>query len=483
MLLAISDLHLTDETVSDAGVTGAAIRTVLNDLASSAEAHNRCGGVPIDQLEVVLLGDVFDLLRTRHWADIPESESPWAVELIAADWSAEVAARVIAHAEAILDGILSAPNAGSVCRVLREAATQGLGPFRSVAIHFLCGNHDRLINHRAAGALRAKVRDALGIPAGEAKAMFPYSLYLAAYQAFGRHGHEFDCWNFEPVKMGDWSTVSYERCPVGDPITFSLVTKLYLEMREALEPAPGATAKDVAERQQLVEGLRAIEDIRPVSLIPIWLKGYLKDHAVGDLVGHAVAKVAREFRSLRYFDWWRDHSVWETENPFQAQDLFAGLIRTLARFEKVPTDSLGDLYKFYGRTDGDSILPGMLAEDIITQPDAILAKPVRHMLCGHTHNPDVSLATVLDRADWAKRCGNVTPAPEPPQDIAQTGGRQIWYLNTGTMRNRVLLSGDSRMRFSRMENLSYAVVHRPGEKFRASFAADLWNGSRAPVET
>jgi hypothetical protein len=51
------------------------------------------------------------------------------------------------------------------------------------------------------------------------------------------------------------------------------------------------------------------------------------------------------------------------------------------------------------------------------------------------------------------------------------------------MRNRVLLSGDSTMRFSPIENLSYVVIYRPGEKFATGFAADLWSGSRAPIET
>jgi hypothetical protein len=125
----------------------------------------------------------------------------------------------------------------------------------------------------------------------------------------------------------------------------------------------------------------------------------------------------------------------------------------------------------------------MMAEQIIAAPDAIRTRPVRHLLCGHTHNPNVALATVIDLPSWVHRCQDLHPAPEPPPDVAQPGGRQVWYLNTGTMRNRVLLSGDSTTRFSPIENLSYAVIYRPGEKFATGFAADLWNGSRAPIET
>jgi UDP-2,3-diacylglucosamine pyrophosphatase LpxH len=484
MLLAISDLHLTDETVSDAEVTGRALETVLNDLASSAEAHNRHGGAPIDELEVLLLGDMFDLLRTSYWSQIPESECPWAIELIDGDGTSPAAARVVAHAGAILDGILAAPNASDVCAALLGAVTHGLGPFKSVRIQFICGNHDRLINHRAAGALRAKVRAALGIKAADATALFPYSLYNEEHQTFSRHGHEFDPWNFEPLTIGEWSTPAYERCPIGDPITFALVTKIYLEIRKTLDPAQVIDPNERAERQRLLDGLQAIEDVRPISLIPVWLKSYLQNHALGDVVCRVVPRVAKEFRSLRYFDWWRDRSVWDTPNPFQRQDLFAGIIRLLAHFEQVPAKRLAKLYKFYGRSSNDdSILPGLVAEPIITEPDSIRARPVRHMLCGHTHDPEVSLATVIDLPNWARRCQDRNPAPEAPRDVAHPGGRQVWYLNTGTMRNRVLLSGDSTMRFSPIENLSYVVIYRPGEKFATGFAADLWSGSRAPIET
>ena len=338
MLLAISDLHLTDETVSDAEVTGRALATVLDDLAASAEAHNTHGGAPIDHLEVFLLGDIFDLLRTSYWSDLPESECPWAIELIDQidnDGASPAAARVVAHASAILDRILAATNARAVCSALLNAATHGLGPFKSVSIQFLCGNHDRLINHRAAGALRAKVRAALGIKAPDATALFPSSLYSEEHQTFGRHGHEFDPWNFEPLAIGEWSTPSYERCPIGDPITFALVTKLYLEIRKILDPAQVSDPIEKLERQRLIDGLRAIEDIRPIRLIPVWLKSYLQNHDLGDAVCRAVPRVAKDFRSLRYFDWWRERSVWDTSNPFQPQDLFAGLIRLLAHFETV----------------------------------------------------------------------------------------------------------------------------------------------------
>jgi hypothetical protein len=196
-----------------------------------------------------------------------------------------------------------------------------------------------------------------------------------------------------------------------------------------------------------------------------------------------VARVAREFRELHYFDWWRRHSVWDTLNPFQTQDLFSGLIRLLANFKKIPPGRIGSLYKLYGQVEGkDSILPGMLDQEIVTQPELIRNSPVQHMLCGHSHNPGVSLATVIDEAEWARRCRGMKPMPEPPQDVAEPAGRQVWYLNPGTMRNRVLATGVSHLRFVPTENLSYAVIHRPGEKHAAGFAADLWSGTRAPIE-
>ncbi len=484
MLLAISDLHLTDETVSDVGVRGSALKTVLQDLASAAETHNRHGGVPIDRLDILLVGDVFDLLRTSYWDDVPEDECPWSPALISEpDPQSPAAGRLIEHAGSILEHILATPNARDLCAVLQEAA-RGWGPFKSVGMQFITGNHDRLINHRAAGVLRARVRAAFGGACGTGQDCFANSVYLEAYQTFARHGHEYDPWNFEPVQRGVWDAQAYERCPIGDVITFALVTKLYLEVRTSLDPNRVSDPVAKAERQRLVDGLRVIEDIRPISLIPVWLKAFLRGSELGEEVGRVVAKVAREFRRLAYFEWWRRHSVWDTRSPFQPQDLFAGMIRLLAEWESVPTGRLGDIFKFYAREDQNGMPPGVMVEEILTGPTAIRNTPVQHVLCAHTHVPDSALVTVIDSDEWAERCRQAKQLLDAPRDVAAGPGRQVWYLNTGTMRNRVSMARVSQpsFRFAPVENLSYVVIHRPGEKYASGFAADLWSGARVPIE-
>lgn len=486
MLLAISDLHLTDETVSNVGVRGSALKTVLRDLASAADTHERHGGGPVDRLDIVLVGDVFDLLRTNYWSDVPEDETPWAIDLITdPDPHSPTAVRMLAHAGVILERILATPNARALCSVLHEAA-RGIGPFKSVTLQYIPGNHDRLINHRAAGTLRAQVRAALG-PAcreGAGTDLFPSCTYLEAYQTFARHGHEYDPWNFEPVQNGVWDALAYERCPIGDVITSALITKLYLEVCSALDPAQVTDPTMKADRQRFIDGLRVIEDIRPITLIPVWLQSLLQDSELGEEVSRVVAKVAREFRQLAYFDWWRRNSVWDTPNPFQPQDLFAGMIRFLAWWDGVPTGRLSSLQKFYCREDKDGTLPGVIAEQIITLPSAIRNTPVQHVICAHTHMPASALVTVIDAAEWAERSTKTKDMLDPPRDVAAGPGRQVWYLNTGTMRNRVMMAQkrDAAFHFAPAENLSYVVIHRPGEKYATGFAADLWSGTRVPVE-
>jgi hypothetical protein len=41
---------------------------------------------------------------------------------------------------------------------------------------------------------------------------------------------------------------------------------------------------------------------------------------------------------------------------------------------------------------------------------------------------------------------------------------------------------DVAFHFAPTENLSYVVIHRPGEKYAAAYAADLWSATRVPIE-
>src|SRR5579883_3617205 len=75
MLVIISDLHLSDGTAISTQVDARAFRLLLHDVYALARGHRH--------IDLVLLGDVFDLLRSERWfrdeagAIVPLSQRPW----------------------------------------------------------------------------------------------------------------------------------------------------------------------------------------------------------------------------------------------------------------------------------------------------------------------------------------------------------------------------------------------------------------------
>ena len=71
MLVFVSDLHFVDETAGKHNVPATAFELVLKNLASHAEKAKS------KEVKLVLLGDIFDLLRTEKWFEVPVNERPW----------------------------------------------------------------------------------------------------------------------------------------------------------------------------------------------------------------------------------------------------------------------------------------------------------------------------------------------------------------------------------------------------------------------
>src|SRR5678815_1025707 len=115
MLAIISDLHLTD------GTTGASLEPGAMDLFAerladlSWRASWRADGSyqPIERLDLVLLGDVLDIIHSQKW--LASDLRPWS------DLQSPASSEVVAH---ITDGILR-HNAQTI-RSLRSLATESV---------------------------------------------------------------------------------------------------------------------------------------------------------------------------------------------------------------------------------------------------------------------------------------------------------------------------------------------------------------------
>src|SRR6267378_5714324 len=78
MLIIISDLHLTDGTSGETIRTNAfgAFRERLRDLAYDASWRRDGKYRPVEEVDIILLGDILDIIRSTKWLTI--EERPWS---------------------------------------------------------------------------------------------------------------------------------------------------------------------------------------------------------------------------------------------------------------------------------------------------------------------------------------------------------------------------------------------------------------------
>jgi UDP-2,3-diacylglucosamine pyrophosphatase LpxH len=73
MLVFISDLHFVDGTAGEHNLSPQAFEYFFEDLVSIAGKPSN----KIKEIKIVLLGDIFDLLRTEKWFLFDENQRPW----------------------------------------------------------------------------------------------------------------------------------------------------------------------------------------------------------------------------------------------------------------------------------------------------------------------------------------------------------------------------------------------------------------------
>ena len=197
MLALLSDIHFCDTTAQIGNVATPAFATVLHEIYLRAERVARGLDRPL-RLDLVFLGDIFDLLRTERWfedasgAPVLLAERPWATA--AALQSGPITPAVAARARTILDEAIAA-NTESLATLRGERRPPPEGVI--VRRIYIPGNHDRLYLHDE--VLRARILGALGAVDGaglSAEGIYLHRLQMPEYGLLARHGHEWDFWNF-----------------------------------------------------------------------------------------------------------------------------------------------------------------------------------------------------------------------------------------------------------------------------------------------
>ncbi len=448
MLVVISDLHF-EEVASDAvaapggcypvafterNLRPEAFGVFFRDLSDAARRDG------VRRLDLVLAGDIVDLHRTSMW--LVDDLRPYVACPDVAPGS-PLEAKILG----ILDAIAAEEAVASSLAAIRQLSTgqpvpgapPGLeAPAVQAAVHYLPGNHDRLVN--ATPAIRARVCALLGTadPGGP----FPHVYDSADPRVLVRHGHEYDPINFgaafprEAPMPAEVAPAAYDEWTFGDFVTVEVAMGLPHAFRQVHGEA---IARDRL-RASVYKRLLEFDDVRPQSeLVPfvLTIPGF-DPRMVWKELEPAVRLLLDRIAESPHLDAalarGRVSPVWKAflDTRFWRLGLPLWLLQALGR-----------AVSGSGRAD-----PAAAA----AREQVVEGGLKRLVVAGHTHHPQVAL-------------------------LSNQGGFDRYFVDTGTWRNVVLSSGAGD--FSNAKALTYVVVYSSDEdrlRGRKEESFDYWSG-------
>jgi hypothetical protein len=452
MLVIISDVHLTDGSSGETIKEGAfrILRDRLSDMAYDASWRMGDRYRPIDQVDLLLLGDILDVIRSSSWLD--SDVRPWNdprsrqfVDLVSSITdgilthnceSLQILAG-LGHGDAIT--IPPATRTHKPAKVSREPDDPERLPVR-VNIHYLLGNHDWFYNVDSPvyEPIRRKVISAMGLCHSPEDPLphdpFESDLLMETFsrhRVFARHGDIFDSFNFE----GD-----REASSLGDAIVVELLNRFPLEVKKQL--------KDHLSPEFLA-GLDEIDNVRPLPIVPLWVAGLLQRTCESEKLKKAVKKIwddcAEQFLSLKFV---RDRD--NRLNPFQNVDR----LQTMLKFSRgVSVQTAGRILQAINRwwpCRAESYRRFAMGEKAFKNRDA------RHIVYGHTHHHEIV-----------------------PLDVSQQDTQTLtqMYINSGTWRQVHELAefNPSENEFVGYKVLTYLGFYKDDERRGRTF--ESWSGA------
>lgn len=342
MLVFVSDLHLCDGTLGDTVTSG-----VFKEFADSVKRIVEKDDSNIKELQVVFLGDIFDLIRSQQWEKT--KIRPWSDEKgkkgdTLKDWTGK-----------IFDEISKNENnvAGFECL---KALKADLSKKISVTYHYVIGNHDWLLNRYP--DIRLKAAEILGIDGDFLANPFPEEVSFPEYHVFGRHGDKFDWMNFDG-KTRDASSI-------GDAIVIDLLAKFPKEVERVTE----TKFRD----QAFIKRLKDIDNVRPLYMLPLWLDTVCRKSSSPRAIDYARNTWNTLVEKFFEIPFVKDHDSWGPDRFDIFQEVFSlkpgrGLETALKAAEQFsPSD-----YQCYAKKE-----PGLWHGE------------TRYVVYGHTHDFQIS---------------------------------------------------------------------------------------------
>jgi UDP-2,3-diacylglucosamine pyrophosphatase LpxH len=440
VIVVVSDLHLTDGA-SGTGVEPGAFDVfarLVGDMARHA-SHRTGGFRPLEEgLDLVLLGDVLDLLRSAAWPARGERG-----ERLPRPW--EPPSEIADHVGRAVDAAL-AKNAEGLATLRRLALDGALfyddgRSFRvPIRITYFVGNHDWMLRlpGPAYDAIRARVVEALGLVNDPARP-FPHAISEAdpalaerirRHSLVLRHGDIHDPFNF----AGDRN-----RSAIGDGVVVEVLNRFPEAVRDELR---------LAADDPFFLALREVDNVRPFTRIPAWVLGLLRRFELegtrdGDRVLGVWNRLGAEFFALDFVRChdrpWRWDDVDRLEIGFRFVKGFAS--------GRVVRATVNQLLRFVADSDR------RFGAHALSEPEIAKGRAL-YVAYGHTHIHQIRPLAVL-------------PA-----------GRQF-YFNSGTWRPtyRQTMAHPDRLEFVGFNTLTALAFYTGDERRGRAF--EVWNGALA----
>jgi UDP-2,3-diacylglucosamine pyrophosphatase LpxH len=446
MLVIISDLHLTDGS-SGASIPPGAFMIFaerLRELAFSASWRSSGGYKPIDRIDLVLLGDGLDVIRSGRWSlrrEIRPWGNPHDPELVAT--VTKITTDILHYNGAALQVLRGLANENSIrlppANNRAQPVFEGEGQPVQVKIHYMVGNHDWFFHLPGASydALRELVIRHMGL-CNRADQPFPHAPHESdelieaqrRHRVCARHGDVYDPFNFE----GDRDASS-----LGDAIVIDLLNRFSGEVESEL----AADLPDIT-----LAGLREIDNVRPSLLVPIWVDGLLERSCSFPSLRKRVKKVwdrlADEFLDLKFV---RERDTWSPN------DLVDGLQRALKFSQRISVGWASSVIAWMHQMRGPG--EGSYYQHALTEQD-FRNRRAMHIIYGHTHD-----------------------AESIPLDASFAEGyvfNQV-YFNSGTWRrvHRQTMLAPGEHEFIPSDVMTYLAFYRGDE--RGGRPYETWSGT------
>jgi len=332
------------------------------------------------------------------------------------------------------ENAVNVPAGDSRGRPLYESAAHAV----PVRLHYMVGNHDWHLHlpGTAYDMLRQQVAQRMGL-SNRIDMPFPHDPYESEtlldaqrrHRVFARHGDVFDPLNFEGDRDGS---------SLGDVISVQLINRFAVEVERQLgDELPEMTAA----------GLREIENIRPLLLVPVWIDGLLdrtcSSVAVRKRVRRIWDELADEMLAMSFV---RQRDTW---SPF---DLVDGLAAALKFSKKMSLDWSIRITDWLQKVRGAH--SASYAAHALAEPD-FRNRRAQHIVYGHTHM-----------------------AESVPLDASYADGfvlNQV-YFNSGTWRRvyRQTQLAPGQHEFIPSETMNYLAFFQADERGGCPF--EVWSG-------